>query len=1148
MPYWLMHGCRRAVTNPCRTLGCLIFFSLLTLTISAQSVTSSVLRNGTWLKIGVKESGVYRLDYATLSKLNANFSIADPRLLRLYGNGGAVLPQANALPRAEDLRENAIQVTGEEDGRFDPGDAILFFGESPHVIRYDSINQRFKHTVNPYSDTTYYFLTIGATPGVRIIERPAGVTSTTATVTSFLDYQFHEQDLLKLPSVRSGREWFGEYMTADTIRNIDFDGTGLMVNTPIRLIGSAMAGARSPTQFTLQVNGQFGGSLPVSSISGAEYDYQGAMRTDTFLVKPTNVANSLRILVTFQKRGQSSAQGYLNYIGIEFRRELRQYDQPVWARRMGAGQFTVKQATSNLRIWDVSNSYSPVNQLYSLSADQLARWGNQKRADYFLFTDGQLKSPLSLTQIYNQNIHSLAAPNLLIVTAPAWRAQAERLATFRREHDQLLVQVITTQEVYNEFGSGIPDPTAIRDATRYFYKKEPGKLRYLLLMGDATFDYRNISSLLSASQLANTIPVYESYESLHPVLSYSSDDYYGFMDEQAGEWPETSAGDYKMNIGVGRLPVKSIDEAKTVIDKLIRYSSDPALTGDWQTRVMLVADDGDFNIHQSDANSLATIVEATAPAYRPERVFLDAYPQEITANGQKSPIVNQMINRAMDDGRLIINYSGHGGVETLADEQIVTLQDIFSWKNHRLPLFVTATCQFGRYDDPTTNSGAELTLLSRRGGAIGLLTTTRPVYANTNLVLNSSFYKAVFTPIEKQMPRLGDVIRLTKNASLVGPVNRNFALLGDPSMHLAYPKAKAVLTQINSRPVSNGRLDTLRALQAVELSGEIRVDEQKLSNFSGVLRLTLYDKATTQTTLGTESAKMSYQAYTSTLFSGQVAVKNGQFTVRFVMPKDIAYPVGRAKVYMYAVRSDSLFDALGDYDSLRVGGSLITNNLDTEPPVMRLSLDGGVKQGEKVQVAGPNVTLRVHLSDNQGINIARSGLGHELTAQLGDQSPVVLNDTYVATDSNGRQGEAMYTFSGVSPGQYTIKAKAWDINNNSTEGTLSIIVSSRPGLQLNVVQAYPNPITSEAKIAVQHNRSGEALDWILQIFDLNGHLFSQQYGQCNNCSTTLEVGSWKGLADNGQNVPNGIYIYRLHIQSTTDGSVADGSGRLILLK
>ncbi|GAB3565153.1 type IX secretion system sortase PorU [Spirosoma luteolum] len=1152
MQYWHMRGWKRFKRSG--------WFGLLWLASygfalgQSAGPAESVLRTGTWLKIGVTESGVYQIDQATLARLSPALASADPRLLRLYGNGGGMLPQANNSLRVSDLTENAILVNGETDGRLDPGDALVFFGQSPHVIQYDSIARRYTHQTNVYSDTTFYFLTVGTTAGRRVIDQAAGATAATPTVTTFTDYQFHELDTQKLPSLapnpslQSGREWLGEFMSLDTTLTITFDTPGLVAGSSVRMRLGAVAGARSPSQFATLINGQLVGRLPIPTISGAPYDFQAISRTDTFRLAAAGAGSSVRTTVTFQANGQQGAQGYLDYLGVELKRSLLQTDRFLWVRGLPAGLAAVGSANTALRIWNVTNPLVPAGQAYNLVTSE-ARWQASRPGDYVLFTDAQLRTPVSIHTVANQNLRAQPTPTLLIVTPAAWQSEADRLAAFRRANDGLDVLVVTTQQVYNEFGSGQPDPTAIRDAVRYYYRKEPGRLQYVLLMGDATFDYRNIKKLLSAGELANTVPVYESRESLHTIFSYSSDDYFGFMGDSEGEWPETDYGDYKLALGIGRLPVKRIDEARAVVDKLIRYATDRTLPGDWQTKVMLIADDGDFNTHMADANELATQIEAQSPAYRPERAFMDAYPQDVTANGQKSPTMNRLINQAVQDGRLIINYNGHGGVSGLADEQIVTDQDIVNWRNRRMPLFLTATCQFGRYDDPSVNSGAELALLNQQGGAIGLITTTRPVYANTNKPVNQAFYESVFTPINGRMPRLGDVMRFTKNRSLQGQINRNFALLGDPSMQLAYPQAQIILTQINKRPVSASRIDTLRALQPVELVGEVQQQQQRLGTFSGTLRLVLYDKAVTQTTLGTESAKMSYQTFANPLYAGQVAVQNGTFVARFTMPKDIDYSrIGPGRLYAYAIRTDSSLQALGSYEAIRIGGSVVPDTVDTTPPTVQISVVGGIPEGDQVRVAGPDISVRIRLRDNQGITIARSALGHELTAQLSGQTPVILNDLYVATGTNGQEGEVQYTFRAVATGRYSLRVKAWDLSNNSGEGALGLIVSEKPALQLQAIQVTPNPITTPAVLTASHNRTGESLDWELGIYDLTGRLMHRQTGACSTCSESVAVGSWDGTTDAGSVATNGLYVYRLQLHAVSDGSVVSQGGRLVLLR
>ena len=1138
-----------------------ILFSLPLLVCTHQyAQAQSVLREGIWLKIGVTQTGVYRLDRDALVRQNSAFANADPRRLRLYGNGGAPLPQLNATPRPADLTENAVLVTGETDGRFDAGDALLFFGQSPHTVRYDTVGHRFTHQINPYSDTTFYFLTIGSASGLRMAERPAGNTAAAPTVTAFTDYQFYEPDRLKLNAtgLHSGRDWLADYLTNDTSKTVAFEMSGLLPNTPVRLRAGAVAGATIPTEFRLGANGVRVGTIPIPAITGLEFSDKGYARSDTFVALPTATESPLQLQLSFVKNGQSSAQGYLDFLSAEGRRDWRQYSQPVWSRRVPAGLVAVRQATATLRVWDITNPLLPLTQTYALTAAAEARWQGADQRDYYLFTNAQMIEPASVSPVANQNLRGQPVPNLLIVTPDAWRDQAERLAKFRRENDGLSVLVATTQQAYNEFGSGQPDLTAIRDAVRYFYQLQPAQLRYLLLFGDATYDYRNISGGVSPAQLANMVPVYESRQSLHPVLSYSSDDYVGFMDEADGQWiedfePDSKSGirgDHKLRVGVGRLPVKSTLEAQTIVDKLIRYATDHSLAGDWQTRVMLVGDDGDFNVHQRDADQLANQITTVAPAYRPERILLDNFPQQISANGDaKLPAVNQLINRAMIDGRLIINYSGHGGILTLADEQIVTLSDILSWRNSRLPLIVTATCQFGRYDDPVEQSGAELALLSRLGGAVALLTTTRPVYQNTNLLLNQAFYNAVFTPINGQMPRLGDVMQATKNNSLSGSANRNFALLGDPSMRLAYPQAQVVLSSVNSHALTANRTDTLRAGQLVELTGNVQQNGQPLTAFTGTARLTLYDKAVTQTTLGQKgNTMMTYKTFANTIFSGQVPVQQGQFTVRFTMPKDIDYTTGPGKLYAYAISKDSLTNASGSSEQLMVGGSVATDSVDTEPPVLTMSVVGGQRTGDTWQVAGPDVAIRIGLSDNRGVNVARSGLGHELTAQLSGQSSIVLNDEYVANGPTGRQGEVLHTFRGLVPGTYTLRVKAWDINNNSTEGALTLVVSERSGLTLRTIRVSPNPVLQQAVFLAEHNRPDEPLDWTLTVVDLNGRQLYQQTGQCTNCPGTVEVGSWTGQSSAGDTLPGGLYVVRLQMRAATDQTTATGSSRVVLSK
>lgn len=1109
----------------------------------------SVLAEGPWLKIGITKTGIYKLDAALLAK--AGVPAVDPRTIQVFGNGGAALPQANQKSRRADLIENAVWVTGETDGRFDAGDAVYFFAESPHPISYDSTARRFTHQLNPYMDTTFYFLTFGQKVGKRIAAQPT-VSPSGTVITEFDDYAFYKPAGEMTNLVRSGRDWL-EFLGIGTEKTVSFNLPGIVPNSTALVTSEVVGRALINTQFQLKWGTQALGTQDIEAVTNYTYDRKGRLNRRTFTLTPSSVESPVRLSLAYDKSGQ----GYLQNLGIQTRRVLRRYEEPLLFRSLeSAGQKTVRyviqQAIATMLVWDVTNRQTPVSMTVTLNEKQegsLAAEGNRLR-EYLVFSPEQAYRPDVVTPVTNQNLRSRQTPDLLVVTSATWRTQAERLADFRRKNDKLDVLVVSSQEVYNEFASGQPDPTAIRDFARLLYRQTPGKLKYLLLFGDATFDYKNYTKLLSPSQLAEMLPTYESRESMHPVLSYSSDDYFGFLETAEGEWTEDFSGDHTLDIGVGRLPVKSAEEARTVVDKLIRYATTGRLPGDWQTKIAFVADDGDRdfpNIHQTDADRLAQLISVKRPPFRAEKLYLDSFAQETSASGQKAPVVNQAITKALNEGRLIVNYTGHGGESGWAEEQIVTLQDILGWTNDRLPVFVTATCQFGRYDDPGLTSGAELALLNPRGGGIALLTTARPVYASTNYLLNNAFYEALAQQTAEGMPRLGDLIRLTKNNSLSGSLNRNFTLLGDPSMQLAYPPAKVVLTRINGKQPAS-QADTLRALQTVRLEGEIQEGGSVISHFNGQVTVTLFDKPDTLTTNGTEySPPMPYTEYRHPLYSGQVRVQNGKFACQFVVPKDLDYRMGPGKVFLYAVPSDSLEEAAGSYDKLLIGGSSSSPVADTTPPVIQLALndttfvDGGT-------VTGPLVTLIARLSDENGINIARNGIGHELTLQLNDQPPVVVNEYFVTDPDNYRRGTIQYVWNNVPPGVYTVTLKAWDVYNNPAETTLRFIVSEQPPLVIRSVDVTPNPFQEQANFRVQHNRPGDELETTLTIADLSGRMINERVDQCSSCETSLTGLSWNGTMASGAAVRRGLYVYRLMMRSKVDGSTAIYSGKLLYIR
>lgn len=1106
-----------------------------------------MLSEGEWFKIGVTQSGIHKLDFNFLQKAGINPAAINPKHIKLYGNGGGMLPQANQSFRYDDLAENAIYVEGETDNKFDNGDYILFYAQSPHSIYYDSTQKVFRHQNNLYSDTTFYFITIGQNPGLRITMQES-MNGATHTIKSFEDYLFHEKDLTN--QIGSGREWYGEKFDFTTSYTLDFAVPGIIPDSEIKITSAVMAQASASTQFALKLNEQSIGSQQLSGVSPDTYNIKGVNKTDIFTTKAqANSPTNLKINVSYDKKGISSAAGYLNYIGLQVKRSLQLYSNQTIFRSLESmaypsANFQIDGANNQLKIWDITNPVQPRQQQFTLNASQ-AVFGAETNTlkEFILFTGSSFDSPVSIRRVSNQNLHALATPTLLIITADLFIEQAYQLANFRQQHDGLQVEVATVSQIFNEFSSGRQDVTAIRDFIRFLYLKSQS-LQYVLLLGDASYDYKN-----RVSPNSNFVPIYESRESLHPIFSYSSDDYFGFMDEDEGEWTENMQGDHEIDIAIGRLPVKSRAEATNVVSKLIKYSTDAKTLGKWRKQICFVADDGDNNTHQLDADRLAEQIASAYPSYHVNKIFMDAYPQISNPNGQTAPEVQQALNNAIDKGHLIINYTGHGGEVGWATEQILTLQQINSWRNTNLPLLVTATCEFGRYDDPVQVSGAESALLHANGGAIGLITTTRPVFSNTNYALNTAFYKAIFEPQQGEMPRLGDAMKYTKNNSLSGSINRNFALLGDPSMRLAYPEEEVVIHRINDVPV-NESADTLKALRKITIEGNIQhpFTKQLQTDFNGIISATVFDKKSIVTTFGTErSARMNFSVQRNIIFEGKASVKNGVFKISFVVPKDIDYRIGEGKISLYAQDDEKLWDAAGS-QSVLVGGSIPQTIIDITPPQIRLFMNDTtfVSGG----VTGSNTALLAFLSDENGINITRTGIGHEITATLSSEpnNQIILNAYFTTLTDNFQQGEVFYPFENLAAGTYTLTLKAWDTYNNSSEASLGFVVANSEQLALFHVLNAPNPLNDFTHFQFDHNRAGEDLEILVEIYTSSGQLVKTLQTTAIASPEQFRNLQWNAIDDNGNKLNNGIYIYKLSVRSMTDGAEAYKINKLIIMQ
>ncbi|MGB3619255.1 MAG: type IX secretion system sortase PorU [Catalinimonas sp.] len=1129
------------------------------LTAMTTFAESSVLRSGSWYKVGITETGIYRIDGGALGQMGFDPAV-EPARIAVYGKGGRMLPLMLSESRPADVPENAVLVRTRPDGSLDH---LLFYGEGPHTWRYDEDGDRYAHEQNIYSDTTYYLITVKEQPDAL---RPAtGTVGAGGTVATTYDGRaFHEREQLNVAN--SGQEWYGEVFSTTSTHTIVLPAPGRDVTQPltldVRMASNARAEQRSSsaTFWEVSANDQNLGRVrvPVISSSLDPYPQYVAVSEGGARFGGTIAGENLTVTLTYDRGDFQQSTGYLDYVSVNDKRSLRpagnQTPFRVRNSRDEAVRYQIADAPEGLVVWDVTDPTRPTAQPYERNGDAafFTSQPDGRVREYIMFQGSEFPRPALVGAVANQDLHALPTPNLIIYTVPALRAEAERLAAHRRAHDGFAVEVVDVRKVYNEFSSGMQDLAALRDFNKLLYDRDPSAFRYVLLFGDCSFDFKD-----RIRDNTNFVPIFEvksrdSY--ISELNSFGSDDFLSFLDESdpvltwaQGGSTRTISGD----VGIGRLPVKNAAEAAQVVDKIIRYDTDPAALGSWRNRITLLGDDGDNNAHVSHAESMDRVVQERRPVYNVEKVYLDAFPQITLAFGERSPEASRALIDAIESGTFIVNYSGHGNENILLDESLLERAQIEQLTNFdRLPFFVTATCAFGRYDDPKQVTGGELVMLSPAAG-IGIFTATRLVFTSTNRAINEDFYESVFERENGAWPRLGDVVRRTKNLNKHDYRNRNYGLLGDPSLQMAYPEEEAVLTRVNERDITTG--DTLRALRQVRLAGEVRGygTSGVLTDFNGRVQVTVFDKKTRVQTRGAGNPPFAYDVRKSIVYNGVATVTAGRFETEFVMPRDIDYRYGTGKITLYAWQENSLVDAAGADVTLVVGGTAEELLPDNTPPQIALSLNDTTFRFEDGASVGPNPTLLARLNDESGINLSSSGIGHDITAMLADNPNAfyVLNDYYVTAPDDFRRGTLRYELKDLPLGRHRLTLKAWDTHNNSNEETIEFVVVDDAKLALFDVFNYPNPLVDQTSFEFGHNFNGRDLDVSISIYTNTGQLVKTLRMQAPNSDGFVsgDALQWDGRDENGAEIGAGLYVYRLDVRSS-DGAHARHSERLVVIK
>jgi len=1101
-----------------------------------ELTTSSILREGTFFKIAINEDGVYKIDGKFLAD---NFDIdlqgINSSDLQLYGNIGGRLPKANAEKQPDDLSEIPLLMNAGDS--FGSNDFFTFYAEGADRWSYDNTTQQYSNQKNVYDNNNYVFLRIDGANGKRI-QQVSSNDSPTYESDEFDFLQIYEDDRTNLLGANgstegTGKEWYGDYFSQENERNYSdkFDITDINTDEEARIKMKFAARGEDQTFTFLRVNAaEFSQKAFGTNLSDIEADYAKKVFIDT----PVNLQSSGNDISIEYQRSTSNDEGWLDYIQLEYRKKItNKYPQIRVSDKKSIDQEVASLSVpQNVEVWNVTNmnetsqflpkngkiTYEPNNQLYTF---------------FFVKNDNYL-SPTAVEKVENQNLHSIETPEMVIVYHSEFEDAALRLAQHRRDYSQLDVVAVDINKIYNEFSSGRKDPTALRDFSRMIYSRNLD-YKYLLLIGDGSYDFRNITPNLLDH---NFIPVYETEESLDPINGFPSDDYYALLSDNEGGNLQGA-----LDVAVGRLPVTSGEMANNVVDKIINYDTNKDTYADWRLKIGFAADDEDTNLHLNQADAIAEKVEKNDKDFNQSKFYFDSYVQESTPGGDRYPAASEAINSAVQKGLLILNYLGHGGPKGWSQERVLKVSDIETWNNaDYLPLLITATCSFTGYDDPSIVSAGEAAMQKANGGVIALFTTVRAVYSSENDRLTNAVFDVLLKKKDGLPQRLGDIITAAKNenADAINVLNdRKFSLIGDPAQRLALPTLNIQTLTINDQSVD--QLDTLSALEKVTITGQITDQNGSVAtDFNGKVYPTIYDKESTLTTLANDSRsyERDFGVYRNILFKGQATVTNGQFSFTFVMPKDINYEFGKGRISYYAF-NDVDQDAAGNFTKIIVGGTDPNAVADNEGPEVSLFMnDQNFAFGGSTD---DSPTLLALLSDDLGINVSGTSIGHDITAILDDdeKNTFILNEFYEADIDNYTSGKVRFPFKDLEPGPHSITLKAWDVSNNSAESRLEFVVVNQDGDLLRNVYNYPNPFSTSTTFLFEHDLVGTDLEVFIDIYTISGKLVKTINENIFTTGYSVRELGWNGKDDYETQLAKGLYLYKIRVFSNELGEMRE---------
>ncbi len=1160
--------------------------------VGIRSQKQSTIQAGeTLYKFTVGDEGMYKIDGALLESKGIALAGINPAQIRLFNNGGREVPQNSNAPRPDGLIENAIIIVGVSDGRFDRGDYILFYGQGVQGRQYNSGTRKFSHYINRVTNDNVYWLSLEGSlqDGKRMTDVSAGQPGSIIRDT-YQGLAFVEEELNN--PLRSGLNFFGRQFSISELGqqqsytlNLPNAEAADRAQLQVRFASSNEGIHRFAISVNDQVlgNRQFSGSRPA-------FDQYLIMRTGLFALEQPNVLRSGANSVTFAySHSTNNGLAYLDWFELLYTAQLNAVDNQL--------AFTVFPDTG-LQTYRISNLTTSTPELFDVTdfanvrhfVNLNLRNGQLTFADlqvpsqpkrYLVLEPSKYKSIQNLERVEFTDLRAAGlGGEFVIITHDDFHSEALRLESLRENgspDNRLITEVARISDVYANFSGGLADPTAIRDFLKYAFDAWAPKPLYVLLLGDGDYDYKNIINRGDA----NWIPTFQTDEllisnELAELESRTSDSWYTYV----------SGDDAFMDMAIGRINAQSLTDARNAVDKIIAYETQPQFGG-WRNTITVVGDDeliGNGNPSSVDVvhiNQTENIAEADfLGRFDIEKIYLSEFPKVVNASvgGVRKPAAKEALLRQINQGTLVVNYIGHGNSTVWAHEAVFEQTDNERVQNFdKLPLYVAATCDWALYDNPQRQSQAEELLLAERRGAIAILSSARLVFSSSNFSFNVSFYEGLFNS-SGATARLGDAFLYARRRINRNQINdEKFHLYGDPTLRLAVPQYQAVITSMTP--------DSILALSTIEVSGEVRRDGQLWSDFNGKALMNTFDSKKFVRHVPEAGSTQSYFLPGNSIYRGTVAVQNGRFTARFIVPKDISYGGNLARISAYVWNDES--DGSGSRENIQVSSSSAIL-VDTQGPEIKVYFKGqeNFASGE---IVGETATLVVELEDAvSGINIAGE-IGHRLTLSIDPDaetclselnrflgiSSIDLTDLFQFKEGDHLRGTVEFPLAfpeevdiagrkvscldadredadgavschgAAGQVRHKLVVKAWDNANNSSTATIDVLVVYEEGLVLCEVMNYPNPFAQNTTFTFISNQDAEVT---IKIYTVAGQLIQTVERQFARAGFNMI--DWDGRDQAGDLPANGVYLYKLVARSlgNSEASQKEVIGKLAIVR